>query len=158
MPPVRAGRRTSTGTGALASRHRNHPQDSPLSPRQPPGPPQLSASPALRTTSRPPNHRPARTTIHCLLTTRIEIPILPRSGGQAERGLGDHGGMLNGGDDLIARYASGTTATWKILSVPSMNVQELQLRGARRIDDSRFYSGASREALEMRRVISSSAS
>ena len=31
---------------------------------------------AHRTTFRPPNHRPARTAIHCLLTTRIEIPIL----------------------------------------------------------------------------------
>jgi hypothetical protein len=32
--------------------------------------------PLRRITFRPPNHRPARTMIHCPLTTRIEIPIL----------------------------------------------------------------------------------
>jgi hypothetical protein len=42
----------------------------------PPGPPQLAHLSPPPTTFTPPNHRPALTMIHCLLTTRIEIPIL----------------------------------------------------------------------------------
>ena len=74
LPPVPTSRRTSTRTGALASRHRTpNPQDSPLSPRQPPRPRSLRR----RAPFRPPHHRPAPPTKHSPhCKTRVESPIL----------------------------------------------------------------------------------
>ena len=73
--PVPASRRTSTGAVELASRYRTPPLKPPLSPRQPPWPPRLSA-PRHRTSFRPPNHGSARSTKHSPLQARVECPIL----------------------------------------------------------------------------------
>jgi hypothetical protein len=71
-PSVSRRARPSCSSPCLSDRPRRAPDGGPVPERIQIAPVQASAADHFR----PPNHRPARTTIHCLLTTRIEILIL----------------------------------------------------------------------------------